>query len=43
MILCRVTLVHHLTIMVSSTIPGLEEGQMAVAATLSKGYDLEYM
>jgi hypothetical protein len=43
MISPSVTLIHHLTIMVSSAIPGLEEGRVAVAATLSKGYDLDYM
>ena len=39
----RVTLIHHLTIMATSAIPGLEAGLVAVAATLSKGYDLDYM
>jgi hypothetical protein len=38
-----VTLIHHLTIMVTSAIPGLEAGLVAVAATLSKGYDLGSM
>src|SRR5262249_33117103 len=37
------TLIHHLTIMVTSAIPGLEAGLVAIAATLSKGYDLDYM
>jgi hypothetical protein len=38
-----VTLIHHLTIMVSSAIPGFEEGRVAVAATLNKVYELDYM
>jgi hypothetical protein len=32
-----VTRIHHLTIMVTSAIPGLEAGRVAVAVTLSKG------
>jgi hypothetical protein len=43
MVNLNVTLIHHLTIMVSSSIPGLEEGRVAIAATLSKGYDLDYI
>jgi hypothetical protein len=42
--ICRAsTLIHHLTIMVISAIPGLEAGLVAVAATLSKGYDLGHL
>ena len=43
MVCSSVTLIHHLTIMVTSAIPGLEAGLVAIAATLSKGYYLDYM